>query len=354
MRKHPKIEVKMNSKLFSPIRFRDLEVKNRIFMAPMCQYSAVDGMANDWHKIHLATRAVGGVGLVIVEATGVVPEGRITDQCLGIYNNEQVSAFKDLTRMVKSQGAQVGIQLAHSGRKGTGSFEVVAPSAISFSTTGSYKTPKELSTADIEKLVDAFESGARNALEAGFDLVEIHMAHGYLLHQFLSPYSNRRNDMYGGVLENRMRFPLAVAKRVRDFWPSEKPVFVRLSATDWIGKEGLEVEEVVLFVKELKKLGLDFIDVSTGGNVSDAIIPVAPNYQVFFAEKIKREAGIPTGAVGLITEANQAEKILQESQADAIFLGRVLLRDPYWAIHAAQILKEPVAVPKQYARAFSY
>lgn len=338
------------AKLFTPLKIRDLEIRNRVFMAPMCQYSAIDGVPNSWHQVHLASRAVGGVGLVIVEATGVVPEGRITDHCLGLYNQQQEEAFKPLVEVVKKNGAKIGIQLAHSGRKGVGSFDIVAPSAIAFDS--SYKTPKALNQKEIEEVVESFFQAARRALSAGFDLVEIHMAHGYLLHQFLSPYSNKRSDEFGGSLANRMRLPLMVAKRIRDFWPPNLPVFVRLSATDWIGNEGWDIQEVVLFVKELKAIGIDFIDVSTGGNVANVKIPVGPNYQVSFAEQIKKQTSILSGAVGLITESIQAEKILVEGKADAILLGRVLLRDPYWAINAAQQLGNEKLFPKQYERAY--
>lgn len=340
----------MSSKLFTPLKIRELEFKNRVFMAPMCQYSAVDGVPNEWHQVHLGSRAVGGVGLVLVEATAVVPEGRITDHCLGIYNQTQVDAFKSLTQIVQKNGAKIGIQLAHSGRKGFGKFEVVGPSAIAFDSN--YKIPKELTHDEIFQVAESFLSGAKRALEAGFDMVEIHMAHGYLLHQFLSPYSNKRTDEFGGALENRMRLPLLIAKKIREFWPAHLPVFVRLSATDWIGKEGWDMEGVIPFVKELQKLGIDFIDVSSGGSVPKVKIPVGPNYQVGFAEQIKRETGILTGAVGLITEAVQAEQILVEEKADAILLGRVLLKDPYWAINAALSLDQAKIFPFQYERAY--
>lgn len=340
----------MKSLLFSPLKIRDLEIRNRVFMAPMCQYSAIEGVANDWHKVHLATRAIGGVGLVLVEATGIRPEGRITDHCLGIYNEEQVQAFFSIVKTVHQQGAKIGLQLAHSGRKGVGSFDIVAPSAMAFDSN--YRIPKELDENEIEQIAQAFLEAAKRALTAGFDLVEIHMAHGYLLHQFLSPYSNKRTDQYGGSLENRMRLPLKIARMIRDFWPQNRPVFVRLSATDWTEKSSWNINEAVLFVKELQKLGVDFIDVSTGGNVSGVKIPVSENYQVTFAQQIKKQTGILTGAVGLITQAQQAEAILKENQADAILLGRVLLRDPYWAINAARNLDNANLFPVQYERAY--
>lgn len=340
----------MNSKLFSPIKIRNLEIKNKIFMAPMCQYSAKDGIPSDWHDIHLTSRAAGGVGLIIIEATGVVPNGRITDQCLGIYNELQLEAFKKIVSRVHQFGTKIGIQLAHSGRKGTGNFEIVAPTSIAFNSE--YRVPKELSILEIDEITNSFVQAAKNAHKAGFDLVEIHMAHGYLLHQFLSPHSNKRSDEFGGSLVNRMRFPLNVAKKIRDIWPVDLPVFVRISATDWIESNGLTLEEIIEFSKELKKIGIDFLDVSTGGNVSDVKIPVGPNYQVAFANKIKKEVQIPTGAVGLITDALQAEKILQEDAADAILIGRALLRDPYWAINASTKLEGKTFIPIQYLRAF--
>lgn len=340
----------MKSLLFTPLKIRELILKNRIFMAPMCQYSAVEGVPNEWHHTHLTTRAVGGVGLLIVEATGVEPEGRISKQCLGIYNQEQVNAFKGITKAVKELGASIGIQLAHSGRKGDASFSLKAPSALPFS--ASYKTPAEMTVQQIEETAEAFLDGAKRALEAGFDVVEIHMAHGYLLHEFLSPYSNHRQDSFGGNLENRMRFPLMVARKIRDFWPAHLPVFVRVSATDWIGEAGWDLPETVVFARELKKIGIDFMDVSTGGNVPDARIPAEPLYQVPFAKKIKQETGLLTGAVGLITESHQAEAVLQNQEADAILLGRILLRDPYWALKAAVSLGDGKVHPHQYDRAF--
>ena len=340
----------MSSLLLSPIQLRDLQLKNRIVMAPMCQYSAIDGVPNDWHLTHLGARAQGGTGLIIVEATGVVPEGRITDQCLGIYNDEQKNAFKRIVDFVHSQNCRIGIQLAHSGRKGTGSFMPVAPSPFAFS--DKYKVPHELSIPEIQNIVQAFVDAAKRAREAGFDLVEIHMAHGYLMHEFLSPYSNHRTDEFGGSLQNRMRFPLMVAQAIREFWPQNLPVFARISATDWNSKSSWNENEAVVLCQELKKLGIDLIDVSSGGNLPDAVIPNEKNYQVPFAEKILKEVGIPTGAVGLITEAKQAEQILLNNQASVIILGRALLRNPHWAIDAALALDQKHIYPKQYARGY--
>ena len=339
----------MKTKLFSPLKLRELTFKNRIFMAPMCQYSATDGIPNNWHLVHLGCRAVGGASLIIVEATGVVPEGRITNNCLGLYNNEQCDAFKSVTDFIKSSGSVPGIQLAHSGRKAEGDWVPCAPSAKAFSDR--YQTPHELSISEIHSMVESFVDSAHLALKAGFEVIEIHMAHGYLLHQFLSPLSNHRTDEFGGSLENRMRFPLMVAHALRNFWPNDLPVFVRLSATDWTD-EGWDLDQTIFFCHELKKCGIDFIDVSTGGNVEKVKIPVEPNYQVKFSEAIKKEVGIATGAVGLITKAHQAEEILQNNSADAVLLGREFLREPYWPIKAALELGGDPSIAKQYERAY--
>lgn len=354
----------MASKLFTPLKLRDLTLKNRIIVSPMCMYSATNGIPNDWHMVHLGSRAVGGAAVVIVEATGVEAIGRISNGCLALYNQAQVNAFKPITNFIKNNGAIPAIQLAHAGRKGStavswekegmlsedeGGWEVVAPSALPFSPR--YKVPRELTKNDILELVETFKHSARLALEAGFEIIEAHGAHGYLLHQFLSPISNHRTDEFGGSLENRMRFPLMVAKGLRDTWPKHLPVFMRISATDWT-EGGWTLEESVIFCRELKNLGIDFIDVSTGGNVSSAKIPLSPGYQVPFAEEIKKQVGIPTGSVGLITEPLQAEEILNSDKADAILLARELLREPYWPIKAAQALGEKINVPPQYERAY--
>jgi 2,4-dienoyl-CoA reductase-like NADH-dependent reductase (Old Yellow Enzyme family) len=354
----------MTVKLFSPLKLRELTLKNRILVSPMCQYSAVNGVPNDWHMVHLGSRAVGGAGVVIVEATGVEAKGRISNGCLALYNQVQANAFKPITKFIKDHGAIPAIQLAHAGRKGStavswvkegmlsddeGGWEVVAPSSIAFSSR--YKIPRELTKKEILDLVETFKHSARLALEAGFEIIEAHAAHGYLMHQFLSPLSNHRSDEYGGTLENRMRFPLMVAKGLREVWPAHLPVFVRISATDWV-EGGWTLEESVVFCRELKKLGIDFIDVSTGGLASNAKIPLGPGYQVSFANEIRKQVGIPTGAVGLITEAQQAEEILNSEAADAILLARELLREPYWPIKAAIELKEKAEVPPQYERAY--
>jgi 2,4-dienoyl-CoA reductase-like NADH-dependent reductase (Old Yellow Enzyme family) len=353
----------MSSKLFSPLKLRELTLKNRIIVSPMCMYSAVNGVPNDWHMVHLGSRAVGGAAVVIVEGTGITAEGRISNACLALYNQVQVQAFKPITAFIKSQGSIPAIQLNHSGRKGSTapewdnhgvlskeeSWQTVGPSPIPFSPR--YQTPKELSKQDISVLLENFKHSARLALEAGFEIIEAHAAHGYLLHQFLSPLSNQRSDEYGGALENRMRFPLMVAKGLRDVWPAHLPVFFRLSATDWT-EGGWTLEESIVFCRELKKIGIDFIDVSTGGNVSSAKIPVEPGYQVPFAKEIKRQADIITGAVGLITNAQQAEEILNAEEADAILLAREFLREPYWPIKAALELGETIHVPRQYERGY--
>ncbi len=339
------------AKLFSSLKLRDITLKNRIIMSPMCMYSAVDGVPNNWHMVHLGSRATGGASLIIVEATAIEPSGRISDHDLGLYNDEQMKAFKPITEFIKSQGSVPAIQLAHAGRKGNGNYEIYAPSPIAFS--HHYKTPHELSKNEIEEIVNKFISSAKRAREAGFEIIEAHMAHGYLIHEFLSPISNKRNDEFGGSLENRMRFPLMIAKALRETWPQNLPVFVRISATDWAENEpGWNLEESIVFCRELKKLGIDFIDVSTGGTLAKANIPLKPGYQVEFATVIKKEVGIITGTVGLITEPKQAEEILVQENADAILLARELLREPYWPVKAAIALGVEPHIPVQYERAY--
>jgi 2,4-dienoyl-CoA reductase-like NADH-dependent reductase (Old Yellow Enzyme family) len=333
--------------LFTPIRFRELEIKNRIFVSPMCMYSAIAGLPNHWHLVHLGSRAVGGAGLVMTEATAVTPEGRISEQDLGIWNDEQAEGFVPIVKFIKEQNSVAGIQLAHAGRKAKvpGS---VGPSPLAFS--HNYKVPHELTLLEMARITNEFVHATARSLKAGFQVVEIHMAHGYLLHEYLSPLSNHRTDDYGGSLENRMRFPLEVAEAVRKAWPQNMPVFVRISATDWV-KTGWDLFESVELAKKLKALGIDLVDCSTGGNVPDAKIPVGPNYQVPFAEEIRKEAQIATGAVGMITSGLQAEKILEQDQADAVFLARELLRDPYFPLRAAKELGVDIAWPVQYERA---
>lgn len=353
----------MNSKLFSPLTLRALTLPNRIAVSPMCQYSARDGFVNDWHLVHLGSRAVGGAGLVIVEAAGVLAEGRITPEDIGIWKDEHIGPLRRITRFIETQGSCAGIQLAHAGRKASayrpwagktgsmpaaeGGWETVGPSAIPFD--GTFKTPMALRVEGIAQRVQAFADAALRACEAGFKVVEIHAAHGYLLHEFLSPLSNHRSDRYGGALENRARFLMEVVKAVRQVWPADLPLFVRVSATDWT-EGGLTPDEIVAVSRLLRDAGVDLMDISSGGNTATAAIPSGPGYQTTFAARVRCEADIATGAVGMITDAMQAEHILRTGQADLVLLGRELLRDPYWPLHAADALKENVAWPPQYAR----
>ena len=349
--------------LFTPLAMRGVEFRNRIFVSPMCEYSSVDGLPNDWHLVHLGSRAVGGAALVLTEATAVSAVGRISPADTGIWNDEQAAVWRRINRFVKSQGAVPGIQLAHAGRKastkipwrGSGPlgpdespWETIAPSAIPFDSP--YPTPHALTKSELDGVVDEWVAAARRSLDAEFQVVELHMAHGYLVHQFLSPLSNQRTDEYGGNLENRMRFPLRVVRAVRDVWPDHLPLFVRISATDWT-EGGWDIEQSVVLGVALRALGVDLIDCSTGGNVPHVKIPVGPGYQVPFAERIRRDAGIATGAVGMITEFEQANEIVASGKADAVILARQLLRDPYWPLHAARALGGEVRWPEQYLRA---
>lgn len=349
--------------LFSHLNLRSVELKNRIVVSPMCMYSSEDGFSNDWHLVHLGTRAVGGAGLVITEATAVSPEGRISPDDLGLWKDEQIEGLKRITKFLKEQGSVPGIQLAHAGRKASttspwkgydelreeeGGWKPVAPSAVAFKEGGC--VPEALNGAGIQKVISDFKMSAERALKAGFQVVEIHAAHGYLLHEFLSPLSNLRNDEYGETLENRCRLLLEVVKAVREVWPTEFPLFVRISATDW-AEGGWNETEAVYLAGLLKKYEVDLVDCSSGGLVPYAEIPVGKGYQVGFAEKIKREAGIKTGAVGLITESQQAEEILQQGKADLIFMARELLRNPYFPMEAAEALGADFSWPPQYERA---
>lgn len=334
-------------------------------MSPMCQYSATDGFANNWHHTHLVSRAVGGVGLVIMEATGVTPEGRITPGCTGIWSDEHIPALQKITADIKGHGAVAGIQIAHAGRKASRElpwhgeqelpkstrWQVVGASAIPFKSD--WQTPKELTADEVKKHVQAFADAAKRALAAGFNMLEIHAAHGYLLHSFLSPLSNKRSDQYGGSFENRCRFLLETVNAVRAIWPAELPLFVRISASDWV-QGGWVSEDSVALARLLKAAGVDVIDCSSGGNVPDAKIPVGANYQVPFARSIREGANIATAAVGMITEPMQADAIIRNGEADFVLLARELLRDPYWALKAAPDLhkKDRAPVPKQYLRAF--
>lgn len=349
--------------LLSPLTIRGVELRNRIVMSPMCQYSAEEGMAHDWHLVHLGSRAVGGAALVIVEATAVTRDGRISPGDLGIWNDEQIEPLARIARFVRSQGAVAGIQLAHAGRKASseppwqggsplapdhGGWTVVAPSPLPFHDGG--PVPVALDEAGIDGIVDAFEAAARRALTAGFQVLEIHAAHGYLLHEFLSPLSNQRTDAYGGSLENRMRLPLRVAERLRGLMPEELPLFVRISATDWV-EDGWDPEQSVELAKRLKALGVDLIDVSSGGAVPKARIPVAKGYQVPFAQRVRAEAEILTGAVGLITEPQHADEIITAGDADLVLIARELLREPYWALKAQQALGDDPSWPIPYGYA---
>jgi 2,4-dienoyl-CoA reductase-like NADH-dependent reductase (Old Yellow Enzyme family) len=351
------------SHLFSPYQLREISFRNRIWVSPMCQYSSDDGMPTDWHLVHLGSRAVGGAGLVMVEATGVSPEGRISPQDSGIWSDAHAKAFSRITRFIKEHGAVPGVQLAHAGRKAStevpwrgdgavpperGGWEPIAPSAIAFSPT--YPMPREMTPADIEKVIEQFTAAARRAVDAGFETLEIHSAHGYLLHEFLSPLSNHRTDEYGGSLDNRMRLLLQVTRAVRGQWPDRLPLLVRISATDW-AEGGWDLPQSIQLAVHLKELGVDLIDCSSGGLLPGAKIVVRPGYQVPFSEAIRREAGIATGAVGMITEPQQAEEIIAKGQADVVLLARELLRDPYWPLHAAQTLGVNVQWPEQYDRA---
>ncbi|RAJ94543.1 2,4-dienoyl-CoA reductase-like NADH-dependent reductase (Old Yellow Enzyme family) [Larkinella arboricola] len=350
--------------LFSPITIRSIEFKNRIVVSPMCQYSSVDGFANDWHLVHLGSRAVGGAGLIITEATAVSPEGRISPDDLGIWKDEHMVNLKRITAFLEAHGAVPGMQLAHAGRKASHhrpwdggkaiapdaerGWQTVAPSPIPFIPAES--TPLELDADGIEKVLADFVAATRRALECGFKVIELHAAHGYLLHEFLSPISNHRTDQYGGSFENRIRFLLELLERVQTVWPKEYPLFVRISATDWT-EGGWTAEDAVALSAILKEKGVDVIDCSTGGNVAGAKIPLGPGYQVQFAEKVKKETGILTGAVGLITTAEQANEIITSGRADFILLAREFLRDPYFPMHAAQELGAEIKWPSQYERA---
>lgn len=328
------------SLLFSPLTLREVTLPNRIAVSPMCQYSATDGLPDDWHLVHLGSRAVGGAGLVIAEATAVEPRGRISAQDVGIYNDEQVAAWKRITRFIKDQGSVPGVQLAHAGRKAFGDWVPVAPTTEPFP---GLNTPEKLENHG--SVVKAFVEGALRAVEAGFEVVEIHAAHGYLLHEYYSPLTNE------GSTEERIAVPVEVTAAVRAAVGPAVPVIVRISGTDWV-EEGWTVDDSVVLALALKAAGADLIDVSSGGNAAQADIPIGPGYQVPLAEAVRRKADVPTGAVGLITEASQAEQVIADGSADLVLLARELLRDPYWPLRAAQELGVEVRAPRQYARAF--
>ncbi len=349
--------------LFEPLKLRDIVFINRIGIPPMCQYSARDGMASDWHFVHYGSRAVGGAALMILEATAVTPEGRISAGDLGIWDDKHIEPLARIARFAQAQGCVTAVQLAHAGRKASvglgwqaqstlreseGGWSAVAPSSVSFGE--GYAVPSELDAAGIRHVIARFATGARRAREAGFQTVEIHAAHGYLLHQFLSPLSNRRKDAYGGSFENRTRLVREVVAAVRAEWPERLPLLIRLSATDWVDG-GWNADETVELCRALKGLGTDLVDVSSAGLVPTAKIPAGPGFQTGFAEKIRREASIATAAVGLITSPAQADHIIRSGQADMVLLGREILRNPYWPLAAAQALGHETAWPRQYLRA---
>ena len=351
--------------LFSPLTVRSVTLRNRIGVSPMCQYSATDGVANDWHYVHLGSRAVGGAGLVIVEATAVAPEGRITPGCLGLWNEQQIEPLARIANFLKAHGAVAAIQIAHAGRKASadlpwrggahlsaaqGGWEIIAPSALAFGGELT-QVPRAMTTADIIRVQDDFVATAKRALAAGFEWLELHAAHGYLFHEFLSPLTNRRTDQYGGSFENRIRLLLDTTRAVRQVWPDQLPLAVRLSAIDWM-PGGWQIEDSIALAKLLKAEGVDLLDCSSGGVVPDAPITVQPGYQVPFAEKVRRGADIATAAVGYITEPKPADDIVRRGQADLVLLARQMLVDPYWPAHAAKALGHRLTPPNQYARAW--
>lgn len=357
------------SHLFSPLTLRGVTFRNRIAVSPMCEYSSEDGFANEWHLVHLGSRAIGGAGLVFTEANAVEARGRISPHDLGIWKDEHVEMLARINRFLHEHGAQSGTQLAHAGRKAStrrpwelqkgspalvpeteGGWRPIAPSPLPFAE--GYGTPRELGTEEIGTIVRAFGDAARRALEAGFDVIELHGAHGYLIHEFLSPLTNQRTDAYGGSFENRTRFVREVAEATRRIWPERLPLFVRLSTTDWVEEGGWDVEQSIELARSLRTLGVDLIDCSSGGAVPGVTIPIGPGYQTPFAERIRREADIPTGAVGLITSPAQADHIIRTGQADIVLLARELLRDPYWPSRAARDLGQEIPAPVQYVRAW--
>lgn len=355
------------SSLFDSFTLKSITLRNRVGVSPMCEYSAADGVPNDWHLVHLGSRAVGGAGLVIAEATGVSPEGRISPGDTGIWSERHIEPFARITRFLKEQGAVAGIQIAHAGRKASaavpweggdhladdaGGWTPVAPSPIAFG-DGLDKVPQALTLEEIKRVQADFVAAAKRSLGAGFEWLELHSAHGYLSHQFLSPLTNQRTDNYGGSFENRIRFLIEMTRAVRAVWPDHLPFTVRLSCTDWV-EGGWDIEQTVELAKTLKAEGVDLIDCSSGGAVPNAKIAIGPGYQVPFAERVRREAGIATAAVGLITQPEQADEIVRSGKADVVLLAREFLRDPYWPAHAARKLGRADAVPppKQYARAW--
>jgi 2,4-dienoyl-CoA reductase-like NADH-dependent reductase (Old Yellow Enzyme family) len=349
--------------LFSPLTMRSITFRNRIFVSPMCQYSSRDGLPTDWHMVHLGSRAVGGAGLVMVEASAISPEGRISPDDSGMWSAAHAEAFKPITRFIQEQGAVPGIQLAHAGRKGSCSlpwlgggplgkgacgWQPLGPGDVPFDI--GHPVPRAISSDELDAIEAQFRTATLHSVAAGFQMVELHMAHGYLLHEFLSPLVNQRTDNYGGSLENRLRFPLRIAKAVREEWPSKLPMFVRISATDWV-KDGWDIDQSVILAYQLKAIGVDLIDCSSGFAVPNEPVPFGPGFQVPFAARVRSEVGIASGAVGYITGPAQAEQIVATGQADVVLLGREMLRDPYWPLHAATVLHEEPHWPNQYARA---
>jgi 2,4-dienoyl-CoA reductase-like NADH-dependent reductase (Old Yellow Enzyme family) len=350
--------------LFSPLKIRRTVLKNRIAVSPMCQYSAEDGMPSDWHFVHYGSFAAGGASLIIQEATTVSPEGRISDGDLGIWSEEHMKSLMKITSFIETHNCIPGIQLAHAGRKAStytpwkgegevrikdGGWETLAPSPEPFS--DNYPVPKEMDSDDIKKVISDFAAAAKRSMEAGYKIIELHMAHGYLVHQFYSPLSNKRNDEYGGSFENRTRLAVEIAAAVRNVLPADFPLFVRISCTDW-ADGGWNIEDSVCLAKLLKEKGVDLIDCSSGGAVPKAIIPLAPGYQVQFAEKIRKEAEIMTGAVGMITEPAQADEIIRNGKSDIVLLAREMLRNPHWPLKASKELKAETDIPNQYKRAY--
>jgi 2,4-dienoyl-CoA reductase-like NADH-dependent reductase (Old Yellow Enzyme family) len=348
--------------LFDPLRLRGLTLPHRIFVSPMCQYSSIGGFANEWHFVHLGSRAVGGAALVFTEATAVTAEGRISPDDLGIWSDDHIDQLSRIVRFIESQGSAAAIQLAHAGRKGSTAppwdgglmvppdrgWQPVGPADQPFGP--GYPVPRPLAEEGIAAIVDSFRNAALRALAAGFDVVEVHAAHGYLIHQFLSPLINTRTDRYGGSFQNRVRLFVSIVDAVRAVWPERLPLFVRISATDWV-PGGWDLEEAVELCSVLRDRGVDLIDCSSGGAVPHAQVPIGPGYQLPFAERIRREANVATGAVGMITTPAQANEIIRQDQADAVLLARELLRDPYWPLRAARDLNQPMPWPRQYLRA---
>ncbi len=351
--------------LFEPLTVRDVTFRNRIFVSPMCQYSSIDGLAADWHLVHLGSRAVGGAGLVFTEAAAVEARGRISPSDLGIYDEKHIDPLQRITSFIHEQGSIAGIQIAHAGRKAStaapwlggkpldadhdGWNPIVGPSPLAFDTV--YQTPHALTELEIGEIVKAFGDAAKRSLDAGFQVIELHAAHGYLLHAFYSPLSNNRTDRYGDGFSGRTRIVREAVEEIRRYWPEKFPLFMRISATDWT-PGGWDIEQSVELARQVKSLGVDLIDVSSGGNVPHVKIPVGPGYQTGFAEKIRKETGMMTAAVGMITSPAQAQHILQTGQADAVLLARELLRDPYWPRRAAKELGQEISAPDQYGRAW--